>query len=79
MIKVKLPAFSPAMDEAVLATWHVAVGDRVSVGDVVADIELEKATTEFEISFEGIIDALLVNEGDAVRVGMPILQLRKPL
>jgi pyruvate dehydrogenase E2 component (dihydrolipoamide acetyltransferase) len=69
-IELKMPALSPTMEEGTLAKWLVKVGDSVSSGDLLAEIETDKATMEFEAIDEGVITELLVAEGtDGVKVG----------
>src|SRR5450432_4150820 len=77
MTDVLMPALSPTMEEGTLAKWHVKVGDAVKSGDVIAEIETDKATMEVEAVDEGIIDALLVAEGtEGVKVNAPIARLK---
>lgn len=72
-IELKMPALSPTMEEGTLAKWLVKEGDSVSSGDLLAEIETDKATMEFEAVDEGIITKLLVAEGtDGVKVGTVI-------
>ncbi|WP_373475145.1 pyruvate dehydrogenase complex dihydrolipoamide acetyltransferase [Sphingorhabdus sp.] len=72
-IELKMPALSPTMEEGTLAKWLVKEGDKVSSGDLLAEIETDKATMEFEAVDEGIITKLLVAEGaDGVKVGTVI-------
>ena len=72
-IELKMPALSPTMEEGTLAKWLVKVGDTVKSGDVMAEIETDKATMEFEAVDEGVIASILVAEGtDAVKVGTVI-------
>ncbi len=72
-ITVTMPALSPTMSEGTLATWQVKVGDKVAPGDVIAEIETDKATMEFEAVDEGTVAKLLVDEGtEAVPVNQPI-------
>ena len=59
-IELKMPALSPTMEEGTLAKWLVKVGDSVSSGDLLAEIETDKATMEFEAIDEGVILELLV-------------------
>jgi pyruvate dehydrogenase E2 component (dihydrolipoamide acetyltransferase) len=71
-----MPALSPTMEEGTLAKWHVKVGDNVKSGDVIAEIETDKATMEVEAVDEGTVEALLVPEGtEAVKVNAPIARL----
>ena len=62
-IKILMPALSPTMTEGNLAKWHVGEGDRVSPGDVIAEIETDKASMEVEAVDEGTVGRLLVAEG----------------
>jgi pyruvate dehydrogenase E2 component (dihydrolipoamide acetyltransferase) len=72
-IELKMPALSPTMEEGTLAKWLVKEGDTVSSGDILAEIETDKATMEFEAVDEGTIAKILVPEGtDGVKVGAPI-------
>src|SRR5437764_8137847 len=72
-IELKMPALSPTMEEGTLAKWLVKEGDTVKSGDILAEIETDKATMEFEAVDEGKIAKILVPEGtDGVKVGAPI-------
>lgn len=62
-IKVLMPALSPTMTEGKLAKWHVKEGDEVNSGDVIAEIETDKATMEVEAVDEGIVGKIIVSEG----------------
>ena len=76
MTDILMPALSPTMEEGTLAKWHVKVGDKVSSGDVIAEIETDKATMEVEAVDEGVIEALLVAEGtEEVKVNTVIARL----
>ena len=76
MTDILMPALSPTMEEGTLAKWLVKEGDTVSAGDVIAEIETDKATMEFEAVDEGIVGKLLVAEGTAgVKVNTPIARL----
>src|SRR5215212_8779382 len=71
--EIKMPALSPTMEEGTLAKWLVKEGDEVKSGDLLAEIETDKATMEFEAVDEGTIAKILVAEGtDGVKVGAPI-------
>jgi len=73
---VLMPALSPTMEEGTLAKWHVKAGDKVSSGDVIAEIETDKATMEVEAVDEGVVEAILVSEGtEGVKVNTPIARL----
>ncbi|MGQ0741602.1 MAG: pyruvate dehydrogenase complex E1 component subunit beta [Alphaproteobacteria bacterium] len=75
-IQILMPALSPTMEEGKLAKWHVKEGDPVKPGDVLAEIETDKATMEFEAADEGTIAKILVPEGtEGVKVNQPIAQL----
>jgi pyruvate dehydrogenase E2 component (dihydrolipoamide acetyltransferase) len=72
-IELKMPALSPTMEEGTLAKWLVKEGDTVAAGDLLAEIETDKATMEFEAVDEGTISKILVAEGtDEVKVGTVI-------
>ena len=72
-MELKMPALSPTMEEGTLAKWLVKEGDSVKSGDILAEIETDKATMEFEAVDEGVIDKILVPEGtDGVKVGAVI-------
>ncbi len=72
-IEIKMPALSPTMEEGTLAKWLVKEGDAVKSGDIMAEIETDKATMEFEAVDEGVIARILVTEGtDGVKVGTAI-------
>ncbi|HAL07568.1 MAG TPA: pyruvate dehydrogenase complex dihydrolipoamide acetyltransferase [Brevundimonas sp.] len=76
MTDILMPALSPTMEEGVLAKWHVKVGDTVSAGDVIAEIETDKATMEVEAVDEGEVLEILVPEGsEGVKVNTPIARL----
>jgi pyruvate dehydrogenase E2 component (dihydrolipoamide acetyltransferase) len=71
-----MPALSPTMEEGTLAKWHVKKGDKVSSGDVIAEIETDKATMEVEAVDEGVVEEILVPEGtEGVKVNAPIARL----
>lgn len=75
-VEIKMPALSPTMEEGTLAKWLVKEGDTVKSGDLMAEIETDKATMEFEAVDEGVIGQILVAEGtDNVKVGTVIATL----
>ena len=75
-IEIKMPALSPTMEEGTLAKWLVKEGDKVASGDIMAEIETDKATMEFEAVDEGTIAKILVKDGtDEVKVGTTIALL----
>src|SRR4051794_41874704 len=74
--ELKMPALSPTMEEGTLAKWLVKEGDPVKSGDILAEIETDKATMECEAVDEGTIAKILVPEGtDGVKGGQPIALL----
>ncbi|MXP25251.1 pyruvate dehydrogenase complex E1 component subunit beta [Altererythrobacter indicus] len=75
-IELKMPALSPTMEEGTLAKWLVKEGDTVASGDIIAEIETDKATMEFEAVDEGTVGKLLIEEGaENVKVGTVIAML----
>jgi pyruvate dehydrogenase E2 component (dihydrolipoamide acetyltransferase) len=75
-IEIKMPALSPTMEEGTLAKWLVKAGDTVKSGDIMAEIETDKATMEFEAVDEGVITSIAVPEGtEGVKVGTVIATL----
>jgi pyruvate dehydrogenase E2 component (dihydrolipoamide acetyltransferase) len=75
-INIQMPALSPTMEEGTLSKWLVKEGDAVKSGDVMAEIETDKATMEFEAVDEGVIGKIVVPEGtDGVKVGTVIAVL----
>ncbi|WP_284125506.1 pyruvate dehydrogenase complex dihydrolipoamide acetyltransferase [Parerythrobacter aestuarii] len=74
--QIKMPALSPTMEEGTLAKWLVKVGDTISAGDIMAEIETDKATMEFEAVDEGTVAQILIDEGsENVKVGEVIMIL----
>ena len=72
-VKILMPALSPTMTEGILQKWFVKVGDEVKAGDVIAEIETDKATMEIEAVDEGKIKKLLFKEGEeSIAVNTPI-------
>src|SRR5689334_15394941 len=75
-IELLMPALSPTMTEGNIAKWHKKEGDAVKAGDVIAEIETDKATMEFEAVDEGTLGKILVPEGaQGVKVNQPIAVL----
>ncbi|HUF88120.1 MAG TPA: pyruvate dehydrogenase complex E1 component subunit beta [Thermohalobaculum sp.] len=75
-IQVLMPALSPTMEEGKLAKWNVKEGDKVSPGDVIAEIETDKATMEYEAADEGVVGKIVIPEGtDGVKVNEVIAVL----
>jgi pyruvate dehydrogenase E2 component (dihydrolipoamide acetyltransferase) len=76
MTDILMPALSPTMEEGTLAKWHVKVGDEVTAGQVIAEIETDKATMEVEAVDEGKIEAIFIEAGtQGVKVNTPIARL----
>ena len=76
MTDILMPALSPTMEEGILAKWHVKVGDDVTAGQVIAEIETDKATMEVEAVDEGKVTEILVAAGtEGVKVNTPIARL----
>ena len=74
--EILMPALSPTMEEGTLAKWLVKEGDTVSSGDLIAEIETDKATMEFEAVDEGVVGKILIAEGsEGVKVNTPIAVL----
>ncbi len=77
MTDILMPALSPTMEEGTLAKWLVKEGDTVKAGDVIAEIETDKATMEVEAVDEGVIEAILVPAGsENVKVNTLIAKLK---
>lgn len=75
-IQITMPALSPTMEEGNLSKWHVKAGDKIEPGQVIAEIETDKATMEVEAVDEGVIAEILVPEGSqGVKVNTPIATL----
>ncbi len=75
-IELKMPALSPTMEEGTLAKWMIKVGDTIKSGDLMAEIETDKATMEFEAVDEGVVTEILVAEGsEGVKVGTVIARI----
>jgi len=76
MVDILMPALSPTMTEGKLAKWHKQVGDAVKAGDILAEIETDKATMEFEAVDEGTLSEILVPEGsEHIAVNAPIARI----
>src|SRR6187431_1694422 len=74
---IGLPKLSPTMEEGVLVRWVKKEGDKVSPGDLVAEVETDKANMDFTLEDEGVLLKLLVKEGDTVKLGAPVAILGK--
>ena len=75
MIEITMPRLSDTMEEGAIATWHKHPGDRVEVGDVLVEIETDKATMDYEAYEAGTLSQILVDEGATVTIGTPIALL----
>ena len=65
--ELKMPALSPTMEEGTLAKWLKSEGDKIEIGDIIAEIETDKATMEFEAVDEGTLGKILIEEGTWLR------------
>src|SRR6266850_3735774 len=74
---IGLPKLSPTMEEGVLVRWTKHEGDKVSPGDLVAEVETDKANMDFNIEDEGVLLKLLVKEGETVKLGAPVAIIGK--
>lgn len=74
-ISITMPRLSDTMEQGTVVKWHVKQGDSVSPGDVIADIETDKATMELEAFDEGIVAAMAIEEGQTINVGETIVVL----
>ncbi len=74
-IEITMPRLSDTMEEGTLIKWHVSVGDTISSGDVLADVETDKATMELQSYDDGTVARLAVEEGQTLPVGALILVL----
>lgn len=75
MIEIKMPRLSDTMEEGAIASWHKHPGDRVEIGDVLVEIETDKATMDYEAYEAGTLSEILVTEGATVTIGTPIALL----
>jgi pyruvate dehydrogenase E1 component beta subunit len=75
-VEILMPALSPTMEEGNLSKWHIKVGDKIESGQVIAEIETDKATMEVEAVDEGVVSEILIPEGsEGVKVNTPIARL----
>src|SRR4051794_2071522 len=74
---IGLPKLSPTMEEGVLVRWTKKEGDKVSPGDLVAEVETDKANMDFNIEDEGVLLKFLAKEGDTVKLGAPVMIIGK--
>ena len=75
MIEITMPRLSDTMEEGTIATWHKHPGDHVQAGDVLVEIETDKAVMEYEAYDNGVLSEILVSEGQTVPIGAPIALL----
>ena len=72
-VTILMPALSPTMEEGTLSKWLIKEGDSIKTGDILAEIETDKAVMEFESSEDGIVTSLLIENGtQAVKINSPI-------
>ena len=71
-IVIRMPRLSPTMEEGVLAKWSKKEGDKIAPGDVIAEVETDKANMDFPLEDEGVLLKLLVKEGDTIKLGAPV-------
>ncbi|MER7083243.1 biotin/lipoyl-containing protein [Saccharopolyspora kobensis] len=71
MTEIQMPRLSDTMEEGVISTWRKKVGDQVSRGEVIAEIETDKALMELEAYDDGVLEKILVEEGATVPIGTP--------
>src|SRR6187551_1031679 len=72
-----LPKLSPTMEEGVLVRWTKKEGDKVSPGDLIAEVETDKANMDFNVEDSGVLLKLLVKEGETVKLGAPVAIIGK--
>ncbi len=72
MIEIVMPKSGITMEEGTINSWSVKVGDAVKKGDILASIETDKSVLDIESPANGILNKILINEGETVNVGTPI-------
>src|SRR5437763_4803298 len=75
---ITMPKLSPTMEEGTLAKWTKKEGDKINPGDVIAEVETDKANMDFPLEDEGTLLKLLVKEGETVKLGAPVAVLGEP-
>ncbi|WP_303621485.1 biotin/lipoyl-containing protein, partial [Actinomadura chibensis] len=75
MTDILMPRLSDTMEEGVISSWQKQPGDEVAVGDVIVDIETDKAVMEYEAYEAGVLEKILVAEGETAAIGAPIAVL----
>lgn len=78
MVEVSMPRLSDTMTEGVIGAWLKHEGDQVARGEVIAEIETDKATMELEAYESGVLTAIIAHEGDTVPIGQPIAMIGEP-
>ncbi|MBJ7396638.1 MAG: dihydrolipoamide acetyltransferase, partial [Akkermansiaceae bacterium] len=68
-VNIEMPKLSDTMTEGTLVKWHKQIGDTVEIGDVLAEIETDKATMEMEAFDDGILTDILIKEGEKALIG----------
>src|SRR5437588_7970954 len=76
--KVVMPKLSPTMEEGQLARWLKKEGDKVSMGEPLAEIDTDKATMEMQALSNGVLRKILINEGESAPLGQPIAIIGEP-
>ena len=76
-IGLRMPKLGATMDEGKIVGWHVKPGDRVSPGDVVCEVESDKAVLDVESAWEATVEEILVEEGQTVPIGTVMANFRK--
>ena len=74
---IKMPRLSDTMEEGTVATWFKKVGDKVEEGEILAEIETDKATMEFESFYEGTLLYIGINENETAKVDAPLAIMLK--
>src|SRR5438045_9776822 len=69
---ITMPRLSPTMEEGVLAKWTKKAGDKIAPGDVIAEVETDKANMDFPLEDEGVLLKLLAKEGETIKLGAPV-------
>ena len=78
-VDILMPALSPTMEEGTLSKWLVKEGDKIESGDLIAEIETDKATMEVEAIEDGIIGKILVSEGqESIKVNLSLIHISEP-
>src|SRR5258708_5499052 len=72
---INMPRLSPTMEEGVLSKWLKKEGDKIFPGDVIAEVETDKANMDFPLEDEGVLLKLLVREGETIKLGTPVAVL----